>query len=310
MSFQTTWIGDSAAWECDELGHLNMSFYFDKFEQARMGLFIRLGLTTAFTTGAYSTIRSRDAHIKYMAEARPGSPLRIESALQSIDPLGTARVGHVMYHRDGRIAATLNEVVEHVYLPDDKVFDWPSRLMQQAEAHMDRLPEAALPRNLSLDWPLDALSKDDLIAAGATDIGGGVFLPSDATADGHIPVSKLFRRITTSLGWFAGGWPEFADESYAAGGGSAVVLEIRVRLPRFAQVGTAYSLVPAVTSASGYTRTIMHNIVDRVSGESLLTGYAAGGLFNLNTRKLTMPTDAQLKALDAVSVSALAPPPV
>ena len=35
---------------------------------------------------------------------------------------------------------------------------------------------------------------------------------------------------------------------------------------------------------------------DVVSGESLRTGYAAGGLFNLNTRKLTKPTDAQLKA--------------
>ena len=287
-----------------------MSFYFDKFEQARMGLFIRLGLSGAFTTSAHSTVRTRDAHIKYMAEARPGSPLRIQSALIELDADGTARVGHIMSHRDGRIAATLNEVVEHVYLAEDRIFSWPSRLMRQVDTHTAQMPEAAHPRNLSLDWPLPALSRETLASEGATAIGGGVFLPNDADAAGYIPVSKLFRRITTSLGWFDGGWPEFEDPDYAAQGGSAVVLEIRVRLPRYAQIGTAYTLMPAVTGAQGYTRTIMHNIVDDVSGESLLTGYAAGGLFNLNTRRLTKPNDAQLNALHSVSISALAPPPV
>ena len=308
MGFSTTWIGDCSAWECDELGHLNMSFYFDKFEQARMGLFIRLGLSRHFTPDAHSTVRARDVHIKYLAEARPGSPLRIESALLNLGDDGTARVGHVMYHRDGRMAATLNEVVEHVYLPDERVFAWPSRLRAEAGDHTDQMPAPARPRNLSLDWPLPARSRAELEAAGTGVIGGGVFLPGDATAAGHIPVSRLFRRITTSLGWYNGGWPEFSDPEYQASGGSAVVLEIRVRLPRLAHVGTAYAIAPAVVHAEHYIRTIMHNIVDVTTGESLLTGYAAGGLFDLNTRKLRMPTEDGLKALNAVAVEALAPP--
>ena len=285
-----------------------MSFYFDKFEQARAGLVIRLGLTDAFTPGAHSTVRARDLHIKYLAEARPGSPLRIESALLSVEPDGTARVGHVMYHRDGRMAATLNEVVEHVYLPDDRVFRWPSRLLERAAAHTDQMPAPARPRNLSLEWPLPARSTDDLAKVGVAPIGGGMFRPDDATAAGHIPASRLFRRITTSLGWYDGGWPEFSDDAYAASGGSAVVLEIRVRLPHLARVGTAYTIAPAVVGADGYTRTIMHNVLDAVSGDSLLTGYAAGGLFDLNTRKLTKPDAAGLKALRSVAVAALAPP--
>ena len=308
MAFTTTWIGDCSAWECDELGHLNMSFYFDKFEQARHGLFIRLGLGEHFTAKAHSTVRARDLHIKYLAEARPGSPLRVESALLELKDDGTARVGHVMYHRDGRMAATLNEVVEHVYLADQRVFRWPSRLVERGDAHTDQLPAPARPRGLSLDWPLPARSREQLQQAGVAPIGGGVFGPADAAAAGHVPASRLFRRITTSLGWYDGGWPEFSDAAYAAGGGSAVVLEIRVRLPNLAHVGTAYTIAPAVVGASGYTRTIMHNILDAASGESLLTGYAAGGLFDLNTRKLTQPTEAGLKALRSVAVEALAPP--
>ena len=308
MPFSTTWIGDCSAWECDELGHLNMSFYFDKFEQARMGLFIRLGLARHFQPDAHSTVRARDLHIKYLAEARPGQPLRIESALVSLNDDGTARVGHVMFHADGRMAATLSEVVEHVYLPDERVFAWPSRLVQQADAHTAQMPAPARPRNLSLDWPLPGRTLDDLADAGVQPIGGGVFRPHEATAAGHIPASQLFRRITTSLGWYQGGWPKFRDPAYQAGGGSAVVLEIRVRLPHLARVGTAYTIAPAVVGAEHLTRTVMHNVVDVASGESLLTGYAAGGLFNLNTRKLQAPEPDTLKALQRRAVSALAPP--
>lgn len=304
--FQTTWAGDCSAWECDELGHLNMSFYFDKFEQARMGLFIRLGLAEAFTPDAVSTVRSRDVHIKYLAEARPGQPLRIESALLTLEE-GTALVGHVMYHRDGRVAATLRERVEHVYLPTQKSFAWPSRLRRAADDFTDQLPAPARPRSLSLDIDLPALNAETLTEAGAPSIGGGVFRTTEIMPAGHVPFSQIFRRITTSLGWYEGGWPEFFDPDYAASGGSAVVLEIRLVMHRFAEIGMAYELHPAVVGAKDYIRTIMHNIVEPGSGVSIASGYAAGGLFNLNTRKLTKPTEAQIAALTAVTIHALAP---
>ena len=305
--FQTTWAGDCSAWECDELGHLNMSYYFDKFEQARMGLFIRLGLTEAFTPGAVSTIRSRDVHIKYLAEARPGQPLRIESALLTLDE-GTALVGHVMYHRDGRTAATLRERVEHVYLPTRKPFAWPSRLRRAAHDFTDQLPTLARARNLSLETDIPGLTAAALTDAGAPSIGSGVFTQSETMSAGHVPFSRIFRRITTSLGWYEGGWPEFMDPDYAANGGSAVVLEIRLVMHQFAEIGMAYALQPAVVGAKDYIRTLMHNVVEPGSGLSIASGYAAGSLFNLNTRKLTQPTAEQITALQAITIPTLAPP--
>ncbi|MEM9600470.1 MAG: thioesterase family protein [Pseudomonadota bacterium] len=306
--FQTMWAGDCSAWECDELGHLNMSFYIDKFEQARMALFIRLGLTEAFRPDAYATVRSRDIHIKYLAEARPGMPLRIESALIALHQ-DTAEVGHVMYHLDGRMAATLREIVEHVYLPEDKRFTWPSRLKQRADSFTDQLPAPARARNLSLDWPLMAPQVITLDGLNVGDIGGGVFLPSDTMPAGHVPFSRIFRRITTTLGWFADGWPEFSDPGYMAQGGSAVVLEIRVHMPSLLRAGDVYHLRPAIVGADPYTRLIMHNVLNSVTGACVAAGYAAGALFDLNTRKLTKATLEQIDALMARAVPALAPPP-
>lgn len=307
--FQTTWAGDCSAWECDELGHLNMSYYLDKFEQARMGLFIQLGLVEAFRPDAYSTVRSRDIHIKYLAESRPGNPLRIKSAIIALHET-TAEVGHVMYHIDGRMAATLREVVEHVYLPEDKIFAWPTRLKNRAAAHTDQLPAPARPRNLSLDWDLLSPNAAELETLGAGDIGCGVFLPADAMPGGHVPFSKIFRRITTTLGWFSGGWPEFADADYIAAGGSAVVLEIRVHMPTLLRAGDAYHMRPAVVDADAYTRLIMHNILNSVTGDCVVAGYAAAGLFNLNTRKLVKASDAQIDTIMQAAIPSLAPPPL
>ena len=304
--FTTCWAGDCSAWECDDLGHLNMSFYLDKFEQARMGLFIRLGLTGAFKPGAHSTVRSKDIHIKYLAEARPGSPLRIESAIIALHE-DTAEVGHVMYHRDGRMAATLREVVEHVYVSEDRTFAWPSRLKAKAEAHTDQMPAPARPRNLSLDWDLPAPDATTLNTLGAEDIGGGIFLEADTMPSGHVPFSKIFRRITTTLGWFSEGWPEFADPVYIENGGSAVVLEIRVHMANFLRAGHAYHLRPAVVRAEPYTRLIMHNVLDSVTGACVASGYAAGALFDLNTRKLTKPTLEQNQTLMSAAIPSLAP---
>lgn len=305
--FTTTWAGDCSAWECDELGHLNMSFYFDKFEQARMGLFIRLGLTDAFKPGAQSTVRNREAHIKYLAEARPGSPLRVESALIDLRE-ADAQVAHVMYHINGKVAATLVETVEHIYNRTQAAFSWPSRLRNRASHFSAQIPDAARPRNLTLDWEIPDPSAAELDALGASPIGGGVFRPDDVSPAGHVPFSKIFRRITTTMGWFSKGWPEFADPDYIKGGGSAVVLEFRVRAHNYVSAGTAYELRPAIASAQGYIRNIMHNVLDLETGLPILSGYAAGGLFNLNTRKLTPVSEAQRDVVMAHAVASLAPP--
>jgi len=84
MSFTLTWAGECSAWECDELGHLNMRHYVYKTAQARAGLIIRMGLANAFKLGATSSIRVKDFHIKYQGEARPGDPLKIEQSWKSL----------------------------------------------------------------------------------------------------------------------------------------------------------------------------------------------------------------------------------
>jgi len=276
---------------------MNMRHYVHKTDEARRGLIIRLGLPRAFHTGVASTVRCRDLHIKYQGEARPGNPLRIDSAIVELGE-STARLCHIMTHRDGRIAATIVETVEHVYLPEDKVFPWPKRVREIAPQFSAELPAPAKARNIDGSAAFKGMSLSELETVGAAVIGTGVFGASELDITNRVTMGSLFGRTTSTIAWFREGWPEFEDPSYQAGGMSAALLEMRAVTHRYPGRGDAYSYLPALTSANPYTRQFVHNIVDPVSGNSWCSMQASGCKFDLNTRKLVKATAAELALLE------------
>jgi len=276
---------------------MNMRHYVHKTDEARRGLIIRLGLPRAFHSGVSSTVRCRDLHIKYQGEARPGNPLRIDSAIVELGE-STARLCHIMTHRDGRIAATIVETVEHVYLPEDKVFPWPKRVREIAPQFSAELPAPAKARNIDGSAAFKGMSLSELETVGAAVIGTGVFGASELDITNRVTMGSLFGRTTSTIAWFREGWPEFEDPSYQAGGMSAALLEMRAVIHRYPGRGDAYSYLPALTSANPYTRQFVHNIVDPVSGNSWCSMQASGCKFDLNTRKLVKATDAELALLE------------
>jgi len=295
--FTLTWAGECSAWECDELGHMNMRHYVHKTDEARRGLIIRLGLPRAFRTGAVSTVRCRDLHIKYQGEARPGNPLRIDSAVLHLGE-ATAQLCHIMTHRDGRIAATIVETIEHIYLPDDKIFPWPKRVRAAASDFTAALPAPAKARNINGESQHIGMSLKDLETGGAYIQGAGTFSAAEIDITKHVTMGSLFGRTTSTIAWFREGWPEFEDPDYQNSGMSAALLEMRAVFHNYPKRGEAYVYLPAVTSANAYTREFVHNIVDPVSGKSWMSMQASGCKFNLKTRKLEKTSEAELAAIE------------
>ncbi len=294
--FTQSWAGECSAWECDDLGHMNMRHYVHKTDEARRGLIIQLGLTAAYKTGTASTVRCRDLHIKYQGEARPGDPLQINSTIIELHE-STARLCHIMTHRDGRIAATVVETVEHVYLPSDKVFPWPKRVRDAAPKLTADIPSPAKPRNIDGSVDHVGMSLSALKAAGAKVIGTGVFGLEELDISQRVTMGSFFGRTTSTIGWFKDGWPEFEDTEYQASGKSAALLEMRAVIHRYPSRGDAYVYLPAMTGANAYTREFVHNVVDPVSGESWVSMQASGCKFDLKARKLIKATDADLAQL-------------
>ena len=276
---------------------MNMRHYVHKTDEARRSLIIKLGLPRAFHPGVASTVRCRDLHIKYQGEARPGNPLRIDSAILELGD-STARLCHIMTHRDGRIAATIVETVEHVYLPEDKIFPWPKRVRNIAPQFTAELPNPAKARNVDAVGPFRGMSLSELESAGAKVIGTGVFNASELDITNRVTMGSFFGRTTSTIAWFREGWPEFEDPAYQAGGMSAALLEMRAVIHRYPGRGEAYSYLPAMTGANPYTRQFVHNIVDPVTGKSWVSMQASGCKFDLKARKLVKATDLDLTLLE------------
>lgn len=297
MSFTLTWAGECSAWECDELGHLNMRHYVYKTAQARAGLIIRMGLGEAFKANASSSIRVRDFHIKYQGEARPGDPLKIESGLLSYDD-NTAKLCHIMYHADGRIAATIVELIEHIYLRSFQPFSWPSRFKKSAKDFTVPLPAPAKARNIDLSARQTGMSLSELTGLGLKVLGAGVFGREEIDATGHVTPEVFFGRTTSSIGWYTEGWPEIHNEDYREGGGMAALLEARAVFHSFPEAGDAYAYMPAFLGANTYTRGILHNLLNPITGQSYMTTVAMGCLFNTKTRSLVKTSPEQVEHLN------------
>jgi len=302
--FFKTWAGECSAWECDGLGHLNMRHYMTKVYQARQMFFIELGLHEAFKSDAFSTVKVKDFHIKYLAEARPDNPLYIETGL--LDLADThLRLCHMMFHGDGRMAATIVETVEHISLRTKRAFDWSQKFRGASEAYQVEQPQPSKPRNLSYKTKSKALTETLLKKLGVKQIGAGVFQPHEMGLDGSATPQALLGRTTETISLMMDGYPEFLDPDYHASGKSGALLEAQVFINRRAEAGDGYRFYSGVAKGGTYTRELIHNVIDVASGENIFSMIGDGCLFDLKARKLIKATESQVAAVQKNIVEGL-----
>ncbi len=281
-----------------------MRHYMTKVMQARQMFFIRAGLTDAFKLTAFSTARVTDFHIKYLGEARPDNPLYIETGLLALGE-ETAQLCHVMFHGDGRIAATVVENIEHISLRTKKPFPWPKRFEAAVTPFKVEQPQPSKPRNLSYATIPSKPREDDIKKLTAKHIGSGVFQPFEVGIDGGVTPQALMGRTTETISHMMDGYPEFLDPEYHASGKSGALLEAQIFIHRFVQAGDAYHFYSGLKAGNAYTRQLVHHIFDVVTGDCIFSMIGDGCLFDLKARKLIKASDEQVAALQKNVVKGL-----
>lgn len=160
-------------WECDENNHLNVQFYFERFEEAD-GHFRLLSKLERATTGP-----RLDRHVRYHAEARAGALQGVRSGLYSADETSLV-VMHVLYDTGSeRISATALDR----YAPPAPVD--ASLIARIPKAYDDYLP-AARPRSFTYAAPSTDIDTEAVFTAGGFTTARGLVKPAHCTADGLI----------------------------------------------------------------------------------------------------------------------------
>lgn len=305
--FVHTWSGEASQWECDDLGHLNMRHYLYKIAQARQMLGLLLGLTSSFKKDAHSTFRVREFHIRYLGEARPGAPLRVQSAITDLRKTDMDMV-HIMYHFDGRPACSVSERVDHISTRTQDSFPWPSRVREAAQPYIIPMPEIAKSKGIDLTAAPSLMSEQDAITGGMQVIGKGVFRPDETDIWGRVPPQALLGRVTETVGQFTTAWPEMFESESLSGNRpiNGAILEGRMILGSPPEAGDGYTFYSGIKDAGPNVRALVHKLYNVVSGDLIASMQGVGCLMDLEARKHVKTPQDTIDRLNVAAVPGLA----
>ncbi len=261
------WMGIANAWECDEMGHMNVRHYLAKAEDA---------LTLLLTDRAASPRTVRRQHVRYHRETRAGTPLLIRGGVLAGTIAPRIYTEFVSPHDDVLRASIVMEL-DGAALPGEPIalplHGAPRGLPEtapRAEATLAQADEAGL-----REIYRGVIRRDQVDEAGLLRPHQIVALISDG-------VAHLMMAITPSRGTAAGV------------GGAALEQRIIHRAP--ARLGDQLTIRSGVMDAGEKTMRFCHWLLNRQTGEAVATCEVVAVAFDLQARKaLALPEDTRAR---------------
>lgn len=295
------WRGNANAWECDELGHMNVRFYLAKAMEALGNLADKAGLNGVYLQDATATLIPQAIHIKFLAEARPGAPLYIRGGLGALGDSRAEFILLMLHAGSDRIAASFRFEMAHASPGEARAFDWPRRFLDAAPALQVETPDIALPRGIDESQPpaRPALGRADEMDL--EQIGMGRFTVPNMDVFGRMRSEFLLGRVSDSVINFIGAFPEewdFHQGETDARIGSAL-LECRILPRRWPRAGDGYVIRSGLKSFGPKIRNLVHWVLDPATGLPWWTMEGVAAPMDLDERKLIEAPDDIRTRLDA-----------
>jgi acyl-CoA thioester hydrolase len=295
------WRGCANAWECDELGHLNVRFYLAKAWEAVGDLSERISMSGAFGPGSVATLLPRDISIRYLGEVHPGTPLVIEGAIVHVKAKSAGIYLIVRNAASNSVSAIFTMRLDHCVAGSRKRFAWPNRIRSELDARLSEIPEAATPRSLYTGPRKKRICLSDADALKLAEIGRGRINPEDCGPFRQMMPEHLQGKISNSVANFSEAFPEqtaaHASGSVKIGG---ALLEGRICVRRWPKIGDGYVIRSGVQYADRNIRSIIHWVFDK-QGRLLWSMQGIAGILDLSARKLVKADDTTLAELERVS---------
>lgn len=278
-------------WECDENNHLNVQFYFERFDDADRHFRLQAGFDDD-TIG-----RRLSRHVRYHRECYVGGLQVVRSAVYEAAADFVTAV-HVLYDvGSGMISATaLDRYHLSKPLSDRLLADLPSA--PQAETL------AARPRSFTGQHPsLDVTARFLLQNRGLASYYGSV-KPAHCDASGYLDSRSTIAIMSNAAAhvWQAAPMTRaWLDEN----GYGRVAVEMRLTLGDPIPAGTLTRVVTKWASAERTTFTFRHHLIDAETGTCLAIVDNAALVMDLETRKAVPLSAPHREAILELSGAAL-----
>ena len=245
MSFFETHLGFVDMWECDENEHMNVRFYWSKFEAADRQFRVLAGLDGLLP-------RRRTRHVRYHAEMHGGASVVVRSARVEA-PTGQVAIVHEM-RLPGREAIAATALDRYDVALADGI--GPAAIA---------MPDHARPRGIdAAPAPFPGSDREMLEAGGAVTARGRVTV-AEADVDGviedHVHISRASDAAPHA--WkLLGMTPEWME----ANGVGRVAVEMKLSYGEPLRAGDLVHLATRVVGLGRSTMTVRHGYFESRSG--------------------------------------------
>jgi acyl-CoA thioester hydrolase len=120
--------------QCDHMGHMNVSFYVAKFDEATWQLFAALGLTRTRLRDEKRAMAGVEQHIEYKHELFPGDVVTVTSTILEVKDKALRFVHEMRNDATGELAARTTLVAVHMGTAIRKAAALPDDVKEKARA--------------------------------------------------------------------------------------------------------------------------------------------------------------------------------
>jgi acyl-CoA thioester hydrolase len=299
------WRGCANAWDCDEMGHMNVRHYVGKWSEGLAALAAALHMPRAFHRQAGSTIAPVDQHIRFLAEARAGAPLSMQAGIVDFAD-AEAKIYQEMRHADGRVAATYLTRVAHLDAKTPQTFGWSARARAAAAGLGCTVPKEALARTIDLNAMPSTASMAEADRLGAHSLGLSFVQPHDCDVFGRLRPEGLIGRISDAAPHLFQRWRTEAGASAGGKRYGGAVVEYRIVYRRWPQAGDLVSVRSGIAAMTDKYFRVIHWLLDPERGDAFATAEAIAITFDLDARKAVSCPPERLKAIEPMLTPGMA----
>jgi acyl-CoA thioester hydrolase len=131
-----TYRGATYPWECDQVGHMNITWYVSKFDQANWNLFASVGITPSYLRDGKFGVAGVQQNITYRRELMAGDVIEVRSRILEIREK-VIRFLHEMTNAETQeLAATCEITAVHLDRRTRKSCPFPETVRKAAEARV------------------------------------------------------------------------------------------------------------------------------------------------------------------------------
>jgi acyl-CoA thioester hydrolase len=277
-------------WECDQMGHLNVRYYFARANEGLSLLLAELGVGPARLRKDGLALRAVDQHVRFHKELRPGTAYVVRAGVVAVASDLVHTYQEIRIPPQADLAATVLTEAALIDVATGERRPLPGQLQALSRPVQSEIPPHGKPRGIVRDQPRLPLTRAQAIDRGLAGAYLGPVRPEDCDEHGTMRESGIMAKLSDGMVHF---FLALRDRPRPKELGGAA-LEYRFVFRNWARLGDFLEVRSGLKALGNKTLHACYFAFDVESGRCLASAESVSVTFDLVTRRaIEIPEDVR-----------------